>query len=105
MTMLLTEAEARRHLRLGPEGIEDEDQDLRDKIAGASSIFLEYHSDGAIPEEWTTGSPAELDPALVPEAAKEAVALILHRLWDGRGEDPMEHSYPLQRMLRGPALS
>jgi len=110
MTALVTVEEARRWLRLGPAGDTNDDADLVDKIDQASAIFLEYHTDGEIPEAWESDtspetSPATVDPANVPDEVKQAVAIILHQLWDARGDDPMAKSYPLQRMLRGPALS
>lgn len=108
---LVTAEEARRWLRLGPAGNANDDADLADKIAQASAIFLQYDSDGVVPEEWESDtspatSPPSVDPAKVPEEVKAAVAIILHDLWDGRGDkEPMARSYGLQRMLRGPALS
>lgn len=111
MTALVSQEEARRWLKLGPAGDANDDADLEDKIAQASAIFLQYHSDGDIPEAWESDispatSPATVDPALVPDEVKQAVAIILHDIWDGRGsKDPMARSYNLQRMLRGPALS
>lgn len=111
MTRLVSLEEARRWLKLGPAGDANDDADLEDKVAQASAIFLEYHSDGTIPDEWVSDtspetSPPTVDPALVDDATKQAVAIILHDIWDGRGDkEPMGRSYNLQRMLRGPALS
>ena len=105
MNDLVTQAEARRWLRLGPAGDGDDDADLADKVSQASAIFLRYHSDGALPEEWSSGSPAQADPALVPDDVKQAVAIILHDLWDNRGENPVARAYGLMRLIRGPALA
>jgi hypothetical protein len=105
--VLITTEEARRWLRLGPpSGDAEEAADLEDKMAQASAIFLRYHSDGVVPEAWMgTSSPAEADPALVDDDAKQAIAIILHDLWDRRGENPVERAYSLMRMIRGPALA
>lgn len=110
MSDLVTIAEARRWLRLGPAGDANDDADLADKVTQASGIYLQYHTDGDIPEDWESDtspatSPATVDPAKVPAEVKQAVAIILHDLWDKRGENPLERAYPLMRMLRGPALS
>lgn len=105
MTSLVSEEEGRRWLKLGPAGDANDDADLTDKIAQASAVFLQYHSDGVVPEEWTSGSPVAADPALVPDEIKQAVAIILYDLWDRRGENPVERAYDLMRMIRGPALA
>jgi len=99
---LVTEREARLSLRLGPPGNADDDDDLANKMVEAESIFLAYH--GAIDESWideTTSPPV----MRAPEAVKAAVIGILHALWDERGRDPMTGSYPLMRLIRGPALA
>lgn len=106
MTALITVEEARRWLRLGPaSGDASEALDLEEKVDQASAIFLRYHSDGEVPEEWMDGSPEALDLTLVPDDCKQAVAIILHDLWDRRGENPVDRAYSLMRMIRGPALS
>lgn len=106
MTALVTDAEARVWLRLGPAGDANDDADLTAKIAQASGIFLEYHNNGDIPDEWTDGeSPPALVLAQVPDEAKQAVAIILHDLWDRRGENPLERAYSLMRLLRGPSMA
>lgn len=103
MTALLTAEEARRDLRLGPAGDPDEDAELASKIAQASAIFLTYHSDGAIPEDWYDESSPPV--MTIPEEVKGAVAIILIELWDNRGENPLNRAYPLMRLLRGPKLA
>lgn len=111
MTKLVSTDEARRWLRLGPAGDANDDADLEDKILQASALFLQYHTDNVLPAEWEAvtspeASPPEADPALVPDEVKQAVAIILQDIWDGRADkEPMERSYGVQRMLRGPALS
>lgn len=103
MTALVTATEARRWLRLGPAGDPNDDADLNDKIKQASGLFLEFHNSGILPDEWTDGtSPPVVDLAKVPDDAKQAIAIILHDIWDGRGDkDPLERAYPTMRMLRG----
>lgn len=106
-TKLITTEEARRWLRLGPpSGDPEEALDLEDKIGQASAVFLQYHSDGVVPDEWMgTSSPLAVDTTLVPDECKQAIAIILHDLWDRRGENPVERAYALMRMIRGPALA
>ena len=104
MTDLVTADEARVWLRLGPAGDANDDADLADKISQASAIHLQYHNDGEVPEEWLDDSTSP-ETLTVPEEHKQAVAVILHSLWDKRGENPMGQSYEFQRFLRGPALS
>lgn len=106
-TALISTDEARRWLRLGPpSGDPQEALDLTDKVNQASAIFLRYHNDGVVPDEWLDdASPAQVDLTAVDDDAKQAIAIILHDLWDRRGENPVERAYSLMRMIRGPALS
>lgn len=100
MTDLVTAEEAQLSLRLGDTLDATDAADLAMAIAQASAIYLEYH-----PEiDWSDTSP-ETSPVLVPENIKAAVLLLLHAIWDNRGENPIAKAYDLMRLNRGPALA
>lgn len=98
MPDLLTAEEARLSLRLGPDLDEGESADLNFALEQASAIYLEYHP-------ITQWAPEDASPIVVPMAIKAAVILLLHAIWDNRGEDPLPKAHALMRLNRGPALA
>ena len=100
MTDLVTAEEAALSLRLGGDLDETDSADLAMAIAQASAIYLDYH-----PEvDWGDTSP-ETSPILIPDNIKAAVLLLLHAIWDNRGEDPLAKAHNLMRLNRGPAVA
>lgn len=96
MTDIITEDEAKLSLRLG-ETLDDNDAaDLELAIAQATGIYLQYHPEN----EWDDSSPAT-----DTDSIKAAVLILLHAIWDNRGEDPIPKAYDLMRLNRGPALA
>ena len=92
--MIITEDEAKLSLRLGGTLDTTDQADLELAIAQAEGIYLEYHP------EWLNDSPA-----IVTDSMKAAVLLLLHAIWDNRGDNPLAKAYDLMRMNRGPALA
>lgn len=95
MPDIITVDEAKLSLRLG-ETLDDNDTaDLTLAIDQAEGIYLTYHPES----EWDDGSPIDTD------SHKAAVLILLHSIWDNRGEDPIPKAYDLMRLNRGPALA
>lgn len=101
MVQLITEDEAKLSLRLDATLDATDAADLTLSIAQATGIYLEYHPEEA---EWTddTVSPEVIT---IPDTVKAAVLILLHAIWDNRGEDPIGKAYDLMRLNRGPALA
>lgn len=100
MTDLVTTEEAMLSLRLGDELDETDAADLAMAIAHASAIYLEYHPEA----DWGDTSP-ETSPVLIPGNVKAAVILLLHSIWDNRGENPLPKAYDVMRLNRGPVVA
>lgn len=96
MIDLVTAEEAKLSLRLGDQLDATDQADLAMAIAHASAIYLEYHPAG----DWASASPL-----VVPDNIKAAVLLLLHSLWDRRGENPLPAARDLMLLNRGPALA
>lgn len=101
MIELITADEAKLSLRLGDVLSVTDDADLALAIAQATAIYLQYHPAEA---SWTddTSSPVVIT---IPDNVKAAVLLILHAIWDGRGDDPTAKAYELMRLNRGPVIA
>jgi hypothetical protein len=96
MAEIITEEEAKLSLRLG-DTLDDTDQaDLTLAIAQAEGIYFTYNPES----QWDDTSPAT-----DTDSHKAAVLLLLHAIWDNRGEDPLPKAYDLMRLNRGPALA
>jgi hypothetical protein len=102
MGIIIDETEARLSLRLAPAGesLED-DMGLADKMAQAEAIYFAY-DDKAL-ERWEVVTSPVTSPPMydVPQEAKTAVLILLKRLWDNRGEDPLGPAHNLMRLIRG----
>lgn len=92
---IISEEEAKLSLRLDGTLDANDTADLIMAIAQAEGIYLTYHPES----EWDDGSPIDTD------SHKAAVMILLHSIWDNRGEDPISKAYDLMRLNRGPALA
>lgn len=93
---IISAEEAKLSLRLGETLDETDTADLTLSIAQAEAIYLTYHPES----EWDDSSPP-----IDEDSHKAAVLLLLHSIWDNRGEDPIAKAYDLMRLNRGPALA
>lgn len=96
MPSIITTDEAILSLRLGDNLDTDEQADLAFAIEQAEGIYLEYYPMA----DW-----GDTSPLVATDAQKASVILLLHAIWDNRGDDPLTKAHNLMRMNRGPALA
>lgn len=96
MPDIISLEEARLSLRLGSSLDTDEQADLAFAVEQAEGIYLEYYPMA----DW-----GDTSPIVATDSQKAAVILLLHAIWDNRGDDPLTKAHNLMRLNRGPALA